>query len=167
MEVDPRRALRLVVGVCLLALTVVAVVLLVAGAKKNSQAVSLHDHGVPVSVTVSGCIGLLGGSGSNAAGYACKGSYTFDGHRYEQAIPGTALRHPGQVIDGVIVPGDPALLSTPAAVAVQQASWRVFIAPVILLASSCWPSVPCWSGGAAVPRVSPRPRSSDRPGGRA
>jgi hypothetical protein len=134
VDVDARRALRLVIVVGLVALTLVAIVLLVAGANKNSQSVSLHDHGVPVSVTVSGCLGLLGGSGSNGAGYACKGSYTFNGHRYVQAIPGTMLLHPGDVIQGVIVPTDPGLLSTPAAVAGQQASWRVFIAPAILLA---------------------------------
>ncbi len=129
VDVDPRRALRVVIAVCLVALTLVAVVLLVAGANKNAQSISLHDHGVPVSVTVTGCLGLLGGSGSNGAGYACKGSYTFDGHRYLQAIPGTTLLHPGDVVQGVIVPTDPGLLSTPAAVAGQQASWRVFIAP--------------------------------------
>jgi hypothetical protein len=134
VDIDPRRALRLVVAACLVAVTVVAVVLLVAGVKKNSQAVSLHDHGVPVTVTVSGCLGLLGGSGSNPAGYACKGSYTFEGHRYVQAIPGNALHPPGSVIQGVIVPSDPWLLSTPAAVADQQASWRVFIAPAVLFA---------------------------------
>jgi len=134
VDVDPRRALGLVVGACLAAVTVIAVVLLAAGVDKNSQAVSLRDHGVPVPVTVSGCQGLLGGSGSNPAGYACKGSYTFHGHRYVQAIPGNALHTPGSVIQGVIVPSDPWLLSTPAAVAAEQASWRVFIAPAILLA---------------------------------
>ena len=89
---------------------------------------------MPVSVTVSGCQGLLGGSGSNPAGYACKGSYTFNGHQYVRAIPGVTLLHSGSVIQGVIVPTDPGLLSTPSAVAGQQASWRVFIAPAILLA---------------------------------
>ena len=48
VDVDPRRALRLVVGVGLVAITVLAVVLLLAGMKKNSQAVDLHEHGVPV-----------------------------------------------------------------------------------------------------------------------
>lgn len=132
MDVDPRSAARLVVGACLVGLTVVAVVLLVSGIQKNAHAASLHDQGVPVSVTVSGCVGLLGGSGSNAAGYACKGTYTYDGHRYQQAIPGDTLLHAGTVIRGVIVPSDPRLLSTPAALAAQQSSWRVYIAPAIL-----------------------------------
>jgi len=92
VDVDPRRAVRLVLAVCLVAATVVAVLLLVAGVNKNTQATSLHDHGVPVSVTVSGCLGLLGGSGSNPAGYACKGSYAFNGHQYMRAIPGNSRR---------------------------------------------------------------------------
>jgi hypothetical protein len=132
VEVDPRRARRLIVGVLLVALAVVAVVLLVAGVKKNDQESSLRLHGVPVLVTVTGCTGLLGGSGSNLAGYACAGTYTFDGHHYDQSIPGTGLLHRGEVVQGVIVSSDPALLSTPAAVAGQRTSNDVFIAPVIV-----------------------------------
>lgn len=132
VDVDPRRAAQLVVGACLVGLTVVGVVLLVSGIQKNAHTASLHDHGVPVPVTVSGCLGLLGGSGSNAAGYACTGTYTYDGHHYQQAIPGDTLLHAGTVIHGVIVPSDPRLLSTPAAVDAQRASWRVYIAPAIL-----------------------------------
>jgi hypothetical protein len=132
VDVDPHRAAQLVVGACLVGLTVVAVILLVSGIQKNAHVASLRDHGVPVPVTVSGCLGLLGGSGSNAAGYACKGTYSYGGHRYQQAIPGDVLLHTGTVIRGVIVPSDPRLLSTPAAVAAQHSSWRVYIAPAIL-----------------------------------
>ena len=88
VDVDPRRARQLVVAVCLVALAVVAVILLVAGLQKNAQADSLQQHGVPVTVTVTGCLGLLGGSGSNGAGYACKGTYTFDGRHYVRVHPG-------------------------------------------------------------------------------
>jgi hypothetical protein len=135
VDVDPRRAARLVIAVCLVALVVIAAVLVVAGAQKNAQASNLRHHGVPVAVTVTGCTGLLGGSGSNPAGYACKGTYAFEGRRYEQDIPGNTSLRSGAVIRGVIVPGDPYLLSTPAMVASEQASWHVFIAPIILLAA--------------------------------
>jgi hypothetical protein len=121
-----------VVSVCLIALAVVAVILLIAGVQKNNQAVTLHQHGVRVNVTVIGCLGLLGGSGSNGAGYACRGTYTFDGHRYTQSIPGNSQRAPGAVITGVIVASSPGLLSTPGLVAAQQASWKVFIVPIVL-----------------------------------
>ena len=133
VDVDPRRARLLVIGASVVVLLAVAAILLVAGLNKNSQASSLHEHGVPVTVTVTGCQGLLGGSGSNAAGYSCRGTYTFGGRHFEGAIPGTALFHSGSSVRGVIVPSDPGLLSTPGELADQRASWRVFIAPVILL----------------------------------
>jgi hypothetical protein len=133
VDVDPRRAGKVIIGVCLVALAVTAVVLIVAGVQKNNQDNSLHTEGVPVAVTVQGCLGLLGGSGSNPAGYACRGTYTFHGHRYDQNIPGNRDLVAGTTIRGVIVPGDPYLLSTPGLVAVEHASWHVFIAPVILL----------------------------------
>jgi hypothetical protein len=134
VDVDPRRAGQLVLGVVLVALAVVAVVLLVAGIQKNAQADALQHHGVAVDVRVTGCSGLLGGSGSNAAGYRCQGSYTFDGRHYQRDIPGNSLFAAGTVIRGVTTPGNPGLLSTPAMVDAQPASWRVYLAPAILFA---------------------------------
>ena len=132
VDIDPRRAARWVLGVCMVALLVVALILLVAGVQKNSQSNTLAHHGVRVDVRVTSCRGLLGGSGSNSAGYACKGTYVLDGHRYEQSIPGTAILRPGAVVRGVIAPDDPYLLSTPGMLAGQTASWKVFIAPAVL-----------------------------------
>ncbi len=156
MEIDPRRARGLVVGAAGVVLLAVAVVLVVAGLNKNAQASNLHEHGVPVAVTVSGCEGLLGGSGSNAAGYSCQGRYTFDGREYERDIPGSALLRPGSVVRGVIVPGDPGLLSTPRQVTDEHASWRVFIAPATLL-------VIVLLGAAIFVRTSRRNRAHDAP----
>ncbi|HUC37424.1 MAG TPA: hypothetical protein VMR97_09900 [Acidimicrobiales bacterium] len=132
MEVDVRKVGRVLVVGCLVALAVVSTILFVAGARKNSQIAQLHEHGVVVEVTVTRCLGLLGGSGSNAAGYACNGTYALDGHRYSEAIPGDALLAPGSTIRGVAVAGDPGLLSTPAAVAAQHTSWNVFAVPAVL-----------------------------------
>jgi hypothetical protein len=133
VDVDPRRAGWVVAVVCLVALIATALVLFAVGANKNSQATNLRNHGVPVAVTVTGCQGLLGGSGSNAAGYACTGTYNYNGHHFTKTIPGTAFFRPGTQVRGVIVPSDPSLLSTPQAVATQRASWRVFIVPAVLL----------------------------------
>lgn len=133
MDVDARRAGRLVVGVCLVALAVLVVVLFVAGANKNAQINNLRRHGAPVEITVTKCIGLLGGSGSNGAGYACTGTYTVGGRRYDEAIPGNALLVTGAKLRGVTVRGDPTLVSTVVAVTTERASWRVFIVPTILL----------------------------------
>ena len=96
-------------------LAVLVVVFTVAGVHSNNQTDALHDHGVPVTFTVTGCLGLLGGSGSNAAGYSCHGTYALDGHRYTEALPGTAFHRPGAAVAAVAVPGDPALVS-PAAI---------------------------------------------------
>ncbi len=133
VQVDVRQAGRVVAAICLVALAVVAVVLLVAGIHKNAQINDLRQHGVDVNVTVTGCLGLLGGSGSNQAGYACTGTFTLGGHRYSEDIPGNALRNPGTKVSAVAVAGDPPLLDTRHTVATEHASASVFIVPVILL----------------------------------
>ncbi len=112
VDVDVRRVGRVAVGLCLVALAVVAAILFVVGAHKNAQITRLRQHGVPVTVTVTGCLGLLGGSGSNAAGYACKGRFVLDGHRYLESVPGNVLRPVGTKVRAVAAAGDPPLLST-------------------------------------------------------
>ena len=133
VEVDARRVGYVVFAICLVALAATVITLFVAGVQKNAQINRLRQQGVPVEVTVSGCLGLMGGSGSNLAGYDCKGTFTLDGHRYSAAIPGNVLYPPGSMLPGVAVPEDPALLSTPSAMATQHTSWRVFILPTVLL----------------------------------
>ena len=146
VDVDVRRVGRVVVALCLVALAVVAIALFIAGAKKNDQITSLQHHGVAVEVTVTTCLGLLGGSGSNAAGYECKGTFALGGHHYREDIPGNTIRTPGATLRAVAVPGDPPLLSTARAVATDRASWNVFVVPTILLV------VLALAGGALVTR---------------
>jgi hypothetical protein len=131
---DVRLVGRVVVGVVVASVAVVVVVLFVAGADKNAQITNLRQHGVPVEITVTTCRGLLGGSGSNAAGYACRGGLTVDGHRYVEAIPGSTLHAPGTTVRAVAARGDPALLTTVGILATEHASWRVYLLPSILLA---------------------------------
>ena len=133
VDVDTRRAAQAVVAVCLVALAVLTVVLFVAAAKKNAQQSSLAAHGVPVDVRVTACLAEMGGSGSNAAGYACTGTYVVSGAHYTEAIPGSSLLAIGSTVRGVTVPGDPGLLSTPGMVRAQPATWTVYIAPTVLL----------------------------------
>ncbi len=134
VEVDVRRVTRVAVGLGLAGLAVVAGVLLVAGYQKNSQIDNLRAHGVPVELTVTKCQGLMGGSGSNLAGYDCSGTYTVGGHVFTEDIPGNTLHAPGTTVRGVIVPADPALFSTPATVDSEHASWTVYLVPAVLLA---------------------------------
>jgi len=131
-SIDGRRVARAVAALCMVALAVAAVMLTVAGADKNAQITRLRDHGTTVVATVTGCLGLLGGSGSNPAGYECRGAYEVGGRRYVADIPGTVLRRPGSRLRAVIDPDDPALVSTPAMLAAEQASWRVYVVPGVL-----------------------------------
>jgi hypothetical protein len=131
--VDAKRVGMVVVGMGIVALAVLVVVFFVAGVHKNDQITRLHQHGVPVTITVTGCLGQLGGSGSNAAGYACHGTFSLDGHRYTESIPGNTLRSPGTTLDGVALPGDPALVTTTGALATEHPSANVFVLPIVLL----------------------------------
>jgi hypothetical protein len=132
VAVDPRRVAHAFIALCLGTVVLVSIVLFVAGAHKNAQINELRDRGVGVEVQVSKCLGLLGGSGSNAAGYACRGTYGFDGRRYDEAIPGDVRRTPGTRVACIVAPDDPALLATAGQVRTEQPSGRVFIAPGVL-----------------------------------
>jgi len=128
-----RQVGRVAAVVGLVALATTVLVLFVAAAHKNDQITTLHRHGVGVEVTVTTCAGLMGGSGSNAAGYACRGTFKLDGVRYEEAVPWASLNPPGTTLRAVTVPGDPALLATVGELRGEHASPRVFIIPALLL----------------------------------
>ncbi len=131
--VDTRRLGRIVVWVVLVTLAVLVVVFTLVGVHKNQQDNRLHNDGVPVTFTVSTCTGLVGGSGSNPVGYVCHGSYTLNGHRYTEQLPGNDFHRPGSTVAAIAVPGDPALVSPAAMVAGEHASIGVFLVPLILL----------------------------------
>jgi hypothetical protein len=134
VNVDTRRAARVAGVVGLLAIAVAAVVLFVAGYQKNAQITSLQTHGVAVDAKVSNCIGLLGGSGSNNAGFNCTASYEFGGRHYKEGIPGNESLATGSTIRGIVASDDPALFSTPATLAREHTSARVYLVPAILVA---------------------------------
>jgi hypothetical protein len=132
--VDARVAGRVVLAVVLVTLGVLVVVFTVVGEHKNAQIDELHDQGVPVTFTIDRCLGLLGGSGTNGAGYACTGSYELGGHRYHQPLPGYAYHAPGATVRAVAVPSDPTLVSSAALVRTDHPSARVYILPGVLFA---------------------------------
>lgn len=122
----------LILGLGALAMT--SALLFLAGADKNASVTRLRTEAVAVEMTVGGCQGLLGGSGSNAAGYSCWGTFTLAGHRYRENIPGDALLAPGTQLRVFTVPGDPGLLETPQALATDHASAQVYVLPAVLIA---------------------------------
>lgn len=129
---NPRRLVQGVLGLVMVTLAITAIVLTVAGLHSNDQINRLHTQGQPVTVRVTGCLGLLGGSGSNAAGYSCRGGYQLDGHVYQEPLPGSTFYRPGTAVPSIAVPGDPALVSPVGIVNAQQASNGVFIVPIVL-----------------------------------
>jgi membrane protein implicated in regulation of membrane protease activity len=130
--VDTRLLGRIVVGVVLVTLAILVVVFSLVGVHKNQQSDRLRNDGVPVTFTVSSCTGLVGGSGSNPVGYVCHGSYTLNGHTYNEQLPGNGFHRPGSTVPSVAVPGDASLVSPAAMVATEHSSTGVFVVPVIL-----------------------------------
>jgi hypothetical protein len=130
---DVRRVGQLAVGICLIGLAVTVAVFFVGAVHKNSQIADLRAHGVPVPFTVTGCLGSLGGSGSNETGYACRGTFTLDGRRYNEPIPGNLDHPPGTVLKATTVPGDPALVIRTGDLAAEHTSAKVYVFPSILL----------------------------------
>jgi hypothetical protein len=108
-------------------------VLFVAGAHQNAQITALKNDGVQVVETVTACQGLLGGSGSNAAGYSCRGTLSVGGHVYRDPVPGTSLYAPGTKLVIVVDLADPGLVSSVGDLKKEHASADVFILPSILL----------------------------------
>lgn len=129
--VDSGRAARGALGLVLAGLLVLTIIFALVGRHKNEQIDELQNHGVPVTYTVTTCRQLLGGSGSNGAGFDCTGTYRLDGHRYAEPLPGTADHAPGDSLSAVAVPSDPALLSTAAIVRREQASASVYVLPAV------------------------------------
>jgi hypothetical protein len=132
VSVDGRRVGRVAIGIVLVTLLVLTIVFTVVGIHTNQQNDRLHNDGVPVTFTVAGCLGLLGGSGSNAAGYSCHGTYTLNGKTYSEQLPGDSFHRPGSTVPSVAVPGDPALVSPASIVATEHSSAGVFVLPIIL-----------------------------------
>ena len=132
VSVDGRRVGQVALGIVLATLAILAIVFTVVGVHTNQQDDRLHNDGVPVTFTVTGCMGLLGGSGSNAAGYSCRGTYTLDGTPTASSCPGDSFHRPGSTVAAVAVPGDPALVSPASIVATEHSSASVFVLPAIL-----------------------------------
>lgn len=129
--------LRMVVALLGLgALVVAGALLVVAGVQRNDRIDDLKDHGVRVEVSVSGCTGLLGGSGSNPVGYVCHGSFVLDGRRYGDVLPDASFHARGAVVAEETPADDPGPLATPASVREDTASATVFILPAALIGAA-------------------------------
>ncbi len=135
VDVDPRRAGGVVIVLALVSAVVAALFLLVAAVQKNDRITAFQHDGVPVQVTVAGCRGLLGGSGSNPVGYSCWGSFTLSGRHFREGIPGDALLAPGSQLSMLTIAGDSGPLAAPGVVAREQPSAGAYVLPAVLFAA--------------------------------
>jgi len=128
------RVVGRVLRIGVVVLLVGAIVLLSwAGHTKNRQISELKTQGQTHQGVVVSCLGELGGSGSNPAGYSCQGTYRVNGVRYQVTLPGTSFRAPGSRFVAVVAPSDPTVMSTPAVLAGEEASNAVYRLPAALL----------------------------------
>lgn len=117
----------------LAAFAAIVVVSFISAQNDNARIVRLKDHGIPVVVTVTSCVGNIGGSGSNAAGYTCRGSYRVHGVRYEEVIASkSTLSAPGTKLDGVADPSRPSTVELASAVAKSSSSDSAYVVPSLL-----------------------------------
>jgi len=128
------RKFWLVAGVIACAvLAVIVTVSFVSAATDNARIERLKFHGVPVTVTVINCVGNIGGSGSNAAGYTCRGKYDVDGVNYREIIGSkTTPSPPGSKVRGVADPARPSTVVLASAVTSSSTSPSVFVVPSLL-----------------------------------
>lgn len=165
--VDARRAVRLIVGFAMVVLAVLVIVLGISAFDENARIGHLRHRGVPVQVTVTGCVALASGTGATESGFTCTGTFTLAGHRYRDVIGGSAaLRSPGDTLQAVADPKDPAVLSTVGAVKTPHSWWTAFIAPAVaLLLLVTLVAVVALRAGRFAPQASlRRPRRSEAGG---
>ena len=136
VQVDGGRVGHAAAVLALLVVMLVAGVLLVAGLRKNSQIDSLRTNPVPVQMTVTRCLALIGGTGSSPAGFECTGTYHYQGHSYTEGIPGTQNLPVGSTVHGIVASDDPGLFSTRQTVASEHPSTvRVVVPAAVFVAA--------------------------------
>jgi hypothetical protein len=120
-------------AIILAVLASIVVVSFVSASNDNARIDRLKTHGVSVIVTVTNCVGNIGGSGSNAAGYTCHGEYQVDGVRYREIIGSkTSFSATGSTVRGVADPAQLSRVEIASAVTTSSSSPTVYVVPSLL-----------------------------------
>jgi hypothetical protein len=128
-----RRFWTSVAAFILALLATVVIVSFVSAVNDNSRIDRLRAHGLSVIVTVTDCVGNIGGSGSNAAGYTCRGAYRLNGVRYSEVIGSkTTFSTSGSQVRCVADPSRRTTIELASAVARSSSSSTVYIVPSLL-----------------------------------
>lgn len=99
----------------------------------HSRLDRMKSHGVPVSVTISNCVGNMGGSGSNVAGYVCRGTYSVNGVKYDEIISSmTTFASPGSRVRAIADPSQHGYVALASAVRGASSSSAAFVVLIIL-----------------------------------
>jgi hypothetical protein len=131
------RVLRVVLATIVLSLVGVTIGLGIEAAHHQSRTQRLHDHGVPVSITVTGCLGLVSGTGITPSTYICHGSFTLDGRSYDESIHDSPnLLKVGHHVAGVDDAGTPSDLTLAGSVGSAQSTWQIYANTIWLAIAS-------------------------------
>jgi len=119
--------------VLLVVFAIIVVVTFISAFNDNARVDRMKNHGIPVTVTVTSCVGNIGGSGSNASGYTCRGSYRVNGVRYVEVIGSKSTQsNPGTEVQGVVDPSRRSTVELTSAVRASSSSPSVYFVPVLL-----------------------------------
>ena len=128
------RRFWLVAGALALVVFAVALVLsFVSVANANARIDRLKAHGIPVVVTMGRCFGNLAGSGSNVAGFQCRGTYQLGHTTFHEPIGYKTTFSPyGSTVQGLVDPSYHNSVSLTSAIKRTKASTSRYVAPGIL-----------------------------------
>jgi hypothetical protein len=109
------------------------IVSFLSAANDNARIDRMQTRGIPVIVTVTNCIGDIGGSGSNVSGYTCHGDYSLGSSTYHEIIGAmSALAASGAKVRGIVDPSQHGTVELASAVKRSSASSNRYIAPSLL-----------------------------------
>ncbi len=148
VAVDPRTLRRRAALVGLVLLGALVVVLILVDWQWYSSQQELKEHGVPVTVVVSGCRAHLTGSGSTVDGYTCHGRFVLGGASHDEDINGTTANFAlGTRVAALVQPGDPRNLSLASSVRHSSPSLLPFLVPALLCVALVVLSLLWWQAG--------------------
>ena len=120
-------------AILLIVFAVAITVSFISAAHDNSRIERLKTNGVPVVVTVTSCVGNIGGSGSNASGYTCRGAYRVKGVSYQEIIGSkSTLSSVGSTVQGIADPERPSTIELASAVARSSTSPSAYVVASVL-----------------------------------
>lgn len=112
-NISPSLLAAILIWLLVAVLAALAVYFAVAGSRESSRLSTLRHRGVPVTATVTGCVGISSGVGMGIEYWQCRADYTLAGQTFDEVINGNrALLETGQRVGTIAVPGEPSLLST-------------------------------------------------------